>query len=67
MKDIIVKGAREQTVVVKDTKHIPKAEIPDIIKQLEVEMRKAADNLDFELAITFRQQTKKLKERLTKE
>jgi len=66
MKDIIVKGVREQTVVVKDTIHISKAEIPDIIKQLEVEMRKAADELDFELAISLRQQTKKLKERLTK-
>ncbi len=62
----IIKPIREQTTIVKDTKHIPKADIPVIIKQLEVAMRKAAERLDFETAIELRTQVKHLKERLEK-
>ncbi len=50
----IVKPIKEKLVDIKDTKHIPKKDIPKIIVDLEIEMRKAADNLDFERAIFLR-------------
>jgi len=43
---------------------VPKAEIPNVVIELEKQMRDAADNLDFERAIALRDQIKKLHERL---
>ena len=60
----IVKPVKEKEVEVKDTKYLPKAEIPNVIIDLEKQMRDAADNLDFERAIALRDQIKKLNERL---
>ena len=62
----IIKPIREKVVEIKDTKHIPKQEIPNLIIELEVEMRKAADKLDFELAIALRDKIQKLNERIKK-
>jgi excinuclease ABC subunit B len=57
----IIKPIKEKVVEIKDTKHIPKKEIPAILVNLEVEMRKAADDLDFEKAIALRDRINKLK------
>ncbi|MEN6394858.1 MAG: excinuclease ABC subunit UvrB [Methanoregula sp.] len=60
----IIKPVKEKEVEIKDTKYVPKAEIPNVIIELEKQMRDAADNLDFERAIALREQVKKLNERL---
>ncbi|MDY6964967.1 MAG: excinuclease ABC subunit UvrB [Halobacteriota archaeon] len=58
----IVKAVKEKVVEVKDVKHIPKKDIPKIIVDLEVEMRRAADDLDFETAIMLRDRINRLKQ-----
>ncbi len=60
----IIKPVKEKLVMVKDTKHIPKKDVPSLVKKLEKEMYKMADQLDFEAAISLRDQVKRLKERL---
>ncbi|ABS55624.1 excinuclease ABC, B subunit [Methanoregula boonei 6A8] len=60
----IIKPVKEKEVEIKDTKHVPKAEIPNVVIELEKQMRDAADSLDFERAIALREQVKKLNERL---
>ena len=60
----IIKPVKEKEVEIKDTKHVPRAEIPNVVIELEKKMRDAADNLDFEQAIALREQVKKLTERL---
>jgi excinuclease ABC subunit B len=57
----VVKPIKEKIVEITDTKHIPKKDIPVIIINLELEMRKAADDLDFEKAIALRDRINKLK------
>lgn len=52
----IKKPIEEQTRVITDTKHIPKKEKERLATQLEVEMRAAAERLDFEMAIALRDQ-----------
>jgi excinuclease ABC subunit B len=58
----IIKPIKEKVVDVKDVKHIPKKDIPDMIVDLELEMRKAADELEFEKAIFLRDRINKLKQ-----
>ncbi len=60
----IKKPIEESHIVVKDTKHIPKSEKQKMIPQLEKEMRQAAKDLDFELAIAIRDQISILQEEL---
>lgn len=60
----IIKPVKKGEVKIKDTKHIPKAEIPNLIIELEKQMREAAERLDFEDAIQLRNKIGKLKERL---
>ena len=60
----IIKPVKEKEVELTDTKHVPKNEIPNVIIDIEKQMRDAADNLDFERAIALRDQIKKLNERL---
>jgi len=60
----IIKPVKEKLVIVKDTKHIPRKDVPLMIKNIEKEMYKMADQLDFEAAIMLREQVKRLKERL---
>ena len=57
----IIRKIEEQKFVVKDTKHIPKAQKKKMIPQLEIEMRQAADSLDFEYAIMLRNRIEELK------
>jgi len=60
----IIKPIRKKEVEIKDIKHIPKKDIPTIIVDLEIEMKKAADNLDFETAIQIRDRINRLKHTL---
>jgi len=60
----IRKPVKEKEVDIKDTKHVPKNEIPNVVIELEKQMQDAAENLDFERAIQLRDQIKKLNERL---
>ncbi|HOX35444.1 MAG TPA: excinuclease ABC subunit UvrB [Methanoregulaceae archaeon] len=60
----IVKPVKEKEVDIKDTKHVPKNEIPNVVIELEKQMRDAAESLDFERAIALRDQIKKLNARL---
>lgn len=60
----IIKPIREQGVDLKDTKHIPKSNIPKLVSEAEKEMKDAADRLDFERAIYLREKIKELKKRI---
>jgi excinuclease ABC subunit B len=60
----IVKPVKEKEVDLKDTKHIPKKDIPNMIIELEADMREAAENLDFERAIALRDRVARLKQRI---
>jgi excinuclease ABC subunit B len=62
----IIKPIKEKIVDVKDVKHIPKKDIPGIIVELELEMKKAADNLEFETAIQLRDRINTLKQSMMK-
>ena len=59
-----IKPIKEKIVEVKDTKHIPKKDIPKMIVDFEIEMRNAADSLDFERAIYLRDKIETLKQRI---
>jgi excinuclease ABC subunit B len=63
----IIKPIKEKEVEIKDTKHIPKNELPNLIIELEAEMNEAAAKLEFELAIQLRERIKKLKEQIEKQ
>jgi excinuclease ABC subunit B len=63
----IIKPIKEKMVEVTDVKHIPKKDVPAIIVNLEEEMRKAADELDFEKAIALRDRINRLRQTLVKE
>lgn len=60
----IIKAIKEKEIEVKDAKHIPKTDIPNLIVELEAEMREAADKLDFERAIGLREKMNVLKKRV---
>ncbi|MDD1700892.1 MAG: excinuclease ABC subunit UvrB [Methanoregula sp.] len=60
----IRKPVKEKEVEIRDTKHVPRTEIPNVVIELEKQMRDAAESLDFERAIALREQIKKLQERL---
>jgi excinuclease ABC subunit B len=60
----IVKPVKEKEVDLKDTKHIPKRDIPNMIIELEADMREAAEILDFERAIALRDRVGRLKQRV---
>ena len=50
---------------IKDTKHIPKKEIPKMIIELETEMKKCAEELNFERAIEIRDRIEGLRGEVT--
>jgi excinuclease ABC subunit B len=56
----IKKPIREKVVEITDTRHIPKADIPNVIIELEAEMRDAAERLEFERAIQLRDSIRRL-------
>lgn len=60
----IIKPIKEQIVQVRDIKHIPKSQIPNLLIELEAEMRNAAETLDFELAIQLREKMNNLKKQV---
>ncbi len=64
MPKTIRKPVKEKEVDIKDTRHVPRTEIPNVVIELEKQMRDAAENLDFERAIALREQIKKLNERI---
>jgi excinuclease ABC subunit B len=57
----IVKPIKEKAVDIRDTKHIPKPEIPNAIIELEAQMRDAAEALEFEKAIALRDRIAELR------
>lgn len=57
----IRKPVPEKEVDIKDTRHIPKSEIPNLLVELEARMQQAADRLDFEEAIRLRDMIGELK------
>lgn len=61
----IKKPIKEKIAEITDTKHIPKTDIPNVIIELESEMKAAADRLDFEEAIRLRDLIKKLEKELS--
>ena len=58
----IIKPIREKEVEITDVKHVPKSEIPNLIIELEADMRDAAERLEFERAIALRDTIRKLQE-----
>jgi excinuclease ABC subunit B len=60
----IIKPVKDKEVEVKDVKHIPKKQIPNVLIELEADMQEASDALDFERAIILRDKIKKLKQRI---
>jgi len=62
----ICKPIREKVVDITDIKHIPKTDIPNVIIELDIEMREAAEKLDFERAIQVRELIKKFKNEIEK-
>lgn len=63
--ETIIKPIRDKEVDIKDTKHIPKGEIPNVMIELEAEMKEAADQLDFERAIALRDRIKEMRLRIS--
>ncbi|MBR9675533.1 excinuclease ABC subunit UvrB [Candidatus Woesearchaeota archaeon] len=63
-KTIIKPIQVEAHTKIKDTKHIPKKNIPSLIVSLEAEMNEAAEKLEFELAIEIRDRIETYKKRL---
>jgi excinuclease ABC subunit B len=59
----IRKPIKEKEVEIRDTKHVPKKEIPNLIIELEAQMREAAERLEFERAIALRDQIRELEKR----
>lgn len=64
--ETIRKPIKDKEVEVKDTKHIPKSDLPNLLIELETRMREAAERLDFEEAISLRERIKKLNDQLAK-
>ncbi len=60
----IKKPIREKVVEITDTRHIPKSDIPNVIIELEAEMKEAAEHLEFEHAIQLRDTIRKLEKEI---
>jgi excinuclease UvrABC helicase subunit UvrB/predicted alpha/beta hydrolase family esterase len=60
----IVKPIKDKKVEIKDVKSIPKAEVANVIVELEADMKDAAEMLDFERAIFLRGRIGELRKRL---
>jgi excinuclease ABC subunit B len=65
--ETIIKPVKEKIVDIKDVKHIPKREIPNMIIELEIEMKESAEKLDFEKAIVLRNKLNKLRDKVKSE
>jgi len=60
----IKKPVPEREVDIKDTRHIPRPEIPNLLVELEARMHQAAERLDFEEAIQMRDMIGELKKKM---
>jgi excinuclease ABC subunit B len=60
----IVKGVAESEHTIKGTKHLPKSEIQKQLIELDAQMRAAAERLEFEKAIQFRDRIQELEKSL---
>ncbi|OPX66076.1 MAG: excinuclease ABC subunit B [Methanoregulaceae archaeon PtaB.Bin056] len=60
----IQKPVPEKEVDIRDTRHIPKSEIPNLLVELEARMHQAAERLDFEEAIRMRDMVNELKRKV---
>ncbi|MDD1677993.1 MAG: excinuclease ABC subunit UvrB [Methanomicrobiales archaeon] len=60
----IIKPVREKEVDLKDIKHVPRNEVPNLIIELEAKMRSAAEALDFERAIALRDTIRNLQKKM---
>ncbi|MHB8119222.1 MAG: excinuclease ABC subunit UvrB [Methanothrix sp.] len=60
----IKKPIREKVVEITDTRHIPKSDIPNVIIELEAQMRAAAERLEFERAIQLRDMARRLEKEI---
>ncbi|MFA5365283.1 MAG: excinuclease ABC subunit UvrB [Candidatus Bathyarchaeia archaeon] len=60
----IVKGVAESGHTIKGTKHLPKSEIHKQLIELDAQMRAAAERLEFEKAIQFRDRIQELEKSL---
>jgi excinuclease ABC subunit B len=56
------KPVPDKEVDLKETRHIPKKDIPNVVIELEAQMHRAAENLDFEEAIRVRDRIRRLKD-----
>ena len=63
----IKKPIREKVVEITDTRHIPRSDIPNVIIELEAEMRAAAERLEFERAIQLRDTARRLEKEMKSE
>lgn len=59
----IVKPISQQLVTITDDKMVPKSQIPNLVIELESQMRASAERLDFEMAIKLREKIKRLKDK----
>jgi len=62
----IVKPVKDREIDIKDIKHIPKKEIPNLIIELSTQMEEAAESLDFERAIVLRDRIREMERRVGK-
>lgn len=60
----IRKPVPKKEVDIRDTRHVPKAEIPNLLVELEARMFQAAERLEFEEAIRIRDTIRELKEKV---
>jgi excinuclease ABC subunit B len=60
----IIKPIKEQIIELRETKHLPKKQIPNLIIELTKEMEDASDDLEFEKAIELREKIKILEKSL---
>ena len=60
----IIKKVQEQEATITTTKHLAKTDITKMLANLDAEMHKAADELDFETAIEIREKIKKLQKEI---
>ena len=61
----IIKAIPEKKTEITDTKHIPKEDVPRMIKELQKKMKEASENLEFEQAIKIRDKINELKGRIS--
>jgi excinuclease ABC subunit B len=64
--ETIIKAIPEKEVDLKDTRHIPRQDIPNLVVELEAKMKIAAENLEFEEAIRIRDRIRSLNERVSR-